>query len=66
MEILLFISIMISRLTRRSNEYTGADYKEAIRVLKRVCARREQGIVITRGAAGRELVPAYSRPAVPS
>ncbi len=58
--------LRVKDLARRSNEYTAADYKEAMRVLKRVFDRREHGIVITRGAAGKELVPSSSRPALPS
>jgi hypothetical protein len=40
----------------------GYPYKEALKVLKRVYRRREHGIVISRGAAGKELVPSSSRP----
>ncbi len=56
--------LRVKNLARRSNEYTGKDYDEALKVLKRVHARREHGIVITRGAAGRELVPSSSRQTV--
>jgi hypothetical protein len=36
-----------------------------LKVLKRIYARREHGIVLTRGAAGKELVPSSIRPVVP-
>jgi hypothetical protein len=58
--------LRVKDLARRSNAYTGADYKEAMKVLKRIFDRREHGIVITRGAAGKELVPSSFRPALPS
>jgi hypothetical protein len=54
--------LRVKDLARRSNEYTSSDYVDAIKVLKRVYARREHGIVITRSAVGRELVPSSSRP----
>jgi hypothetical protein len=54
--------LKVKDLARRSNEYTSSDYEDALKVLKRVYARREHGIVITRGAVGRELVPSPSRP----
>jgi hypothetical protein len=57
--------LRVKDLARRSNAYTEVDYKEAMKVLKRVFARREHGIVITRGAAGKELVPSSSRSVVP-
>jgi hypothetical protein len=54
--------LRVKDLARRVNTYTEADYREAMKVLKRVYARKEHGIVITRGAAGKELVPSSSRP----
>jgi hypothetical protein len=54
--------LRVKDLARRSNEYTEGDYREALKVLKRVNARKEYGIVIARGAAGKELVPSSSRP----
>ncbi len=56
--------LRVKDLARRSNDYAGPDYLEALKVLKRVYARREHAIVITRGAAGRELVPSSERPKV--
>jgi hypothetical protein len=56
--------LRVKDLARRSNDYAKPDYLEAMKVLKRVYVRREYGIVFTRGAVGRELVPSSSRPAV--
>jgi hypothetical protein len=56
--------LRVKDLARRSNVYTGADYKAALKVLKRINDRKEHGIVITRGGAGRELVPSSERPMV--
>ncbi len=53
--------LRVKDLARRCNEYTEKVYNEALKVLKRVHARREYGIVIARGAEGRELVPSSSR-----
>ena len=54
--------LRVKDLARRANKYTEDDYREALKVLKRVNARKEYGIVIARGAAGKELVPSSSRP----
>jgi len=54
--------LRVKDLARRANKYSEADYREAMKVLKRVYARKEHGIVMTRGAAGQELVPSSSRP----
>jgi hypothetical protein len=54
--------LRVKDLARRSNSYNGSDYHAAVKVLKRVFARKEFGIVITRGAAGTELVPSSVRP----
>jgi hypothetical protein len=54
--------LRVKDLARRSNEYDGVDYRNALKVLKRVHDRKEYGIVITRGAAGKELVPSSVRP----
>jgi hypothetical protein len=54
--------LRVKDLARRVNKYTKEDYREALKVLKRVYARKEYGIVIARGAAGKELVPSSSRP----
>jgi hypothetical protein len=53
--------LRVKDLARRANKYTEEDYREALKVLKRVYARKEYGIVIARGAAGKELVPSSSR-----
>jgi hypothetical protein len=53
--------LRVKDLARRSNDYTEMDYKEAFKVLKRVYGRKEYGIVISRGAAGSELVPSSTR-----
>jgi hypothetical protein len=58
--------LRVKDLARRSNDYTESDYREALKVLKRVHARKEHGIVITRGAVGQELVPSSSRPTLAS
>jgi hypothetical protein len=57
--------LRVKDLARRSNDYNAADYHVALKVLKRIYARREHGIVLTRGAAGKELVPSSIRPRVP-
>jgi hypothetical protein len=56
--------LRVKDLARRSNEYTAVDYKEAMKVLKQIFSRREHRIVITRGAAGKELVPSSVRSVV--
>jgi hypothetical protein len=58
--------LRVKDLARRSNDYKASDYREALKVLKRVHARKEHGIVITRGAVGQELIPSSSRPALAS
>jgi hypothetical protein len=50
-------------LARRSNTYGEDDYREALAVLHRMSLRREHGIVIRRGGAGREIIPSNSRAA---
>lgn len=49
-------------LARLSNSYTEENYNAALKVLKRIYVRRQHGIVITRHAAGKELVPLSVRP----
>jgi hypothetical protein len=53
--------LRVKDLARRSNDYSEVDYKEALKVLKRIYDRKEYGIVICRGAAGSELVPSSTR-----
>ncbi len=54
--------LRVEDLASRSNDYSAADYKEALKVLKRIYSRKEYGIVICRGAAGMELVSSSTRP----
>jgi hypothetical protein len=58
--------LRVKDLARRSNDYAEKDYKEALRVLRRINDRKEYGIVICRGAAGSELVPSSIRPGLGS
>jgi hypothetical protein len=53
--------LRIKDLARRSNSYTEADYQEAMKVLRRVFKRKSYGIIIHRGGAGKELIPASTR-----
>jgi hypothetical protein len=53
--------LRVKDLARRSNTYTENDYKDALKVLDRIYARRKYGIVILRGGAGTEVVPSASR-----
>ncbi len=53
--------LRVKDLARRSNDYTGDDYREALKVLNRIHARRTHGIVILRGGAGSEIVPSSTR-----
>jgi hypothetical protein len=54
--------LRVKDLAKRSNDYTLVDYSEALKVLDRIFERRHYGITYRRGGAGREYVPAYSRP----
>jgi hypothetical protein len=53
--------LRVKDLARRSNNYTMDDYKDALRVLKRIVSCKDYGIVFRRGGAGCEYVPASSR-----
>jgi hypothetical protein len=53
--------LRVKDLARKSNNYTAADYKMALKVLDRIYKRRTYGIVILRGGASTELVPSASR-----
>ena len=53
--------LRVKDLARRSNEYTGKDYYEALKVLNRIHERRAHGIVILRGGAGTEIAPSSTR-----
>ncbi len=48
-------------LARRSNAYTEDDYKDALKVLDRIFARKTHGIVIVKGRAGTEIIPSSTR-----
>jgi hypothetical protein len=54
--------LRVKDLAKRSNDYTPDDYAEAMKVLHRISERRHCDITFRRGAAGREYVPASSRP----
>ena len=53
--------LRVKDLARRSNAYSESNYRDALKVLNRVYARKDHGIVIRRGGAGMELVPLSSR-----
>jgi hypothetical protein len=53
--------LRVKDLARRSNNYTIADYKDAMDELTRIFELRSYGIVFRRGGAGREYVPACTR-----
>jgi hypothetical protein len=53
--------LRVKDLARRSNSYTEDDFKDALKVMDRIYARRTHGIVIVRGGAGTELTPSSSR-----
>jgi hypothetical protein len=54
--------LRVKDLARRSNDYTGDDYREALKVLNRIHARRTHGIVILCEGAGSEIIPSSTRP----
>jgi hypothetical protein len=53
--------LRVKDLARRCNSYTPDDYKQALKVLRRVSDRKTHGLVFIRGSAGKELIPASSR-----
>jgi hypothetical protein len=53
--------LRVKDLARRSNDFTLKDFKDALKTLDRIYAKRTYGIVITRGGAGSELVPSSFR-----
>jgi hypothetical protein len=57
--------LRVKDLARRSNSYTEDDYSDALAVLRRVSLRREHGIIIRRGGAGKEIIPANTRSPLP-
>jgi hypothetical protein len=54
--------LRVKDLAKRSNDYSLEDYADALKVLTRISDRRNYGITYKRGGAGREYVPACSRP----
>jgi hypothetical protein len=54
--------LRVKDLAKRSNDFSSDDYAEALKVLNRISDRRHYGITYKRGGAGREYVPACSRP----
>jgi hypothetical protein len=53
--------LRVKDLARRSYCYTEDDFEAALKVLDRVYARRNHGIVIIRGGASTEFVPSSTR-----
>ncbi len=53
--------LRVKDLARKSNSFDEEDYAVALKLLFRVPARKYSGIIISRGAAGRELVPSAVR-----
>jgi hypothetical protein len=53
--------LRVKDLVRRSNTYTENDFKDALKVLDRIYARRTHGSMIVRGGAGTELTPSSTR-----
>ena len=41
--------LRVKDLARRSNDFTAADYEDALKVLKRIYERRDCGIIYRRG-----------------
>ena len=53
--------LRVKDFARRSNEYTEDDYRDAVKVLKRIYARKTHGIIFLRGGAKSEVVPSSTR-----
>jgi hypothetical protein len=53
--------LRVKDLARKSNSFDGSDYALALKLLHRISTRQSSGIVISRGAAGHELVPSSVR-----
>jgi hypothetical protein len=51
----------VKDLARRCNSYTPEDYKQALKVLRRVSDRKQHGLVFFRDSAGKEIIPSSSR-----
>jgi hypothetical protein len=54
--------LRVKDLARRSNSFGESDCLDALKVLQRISARKLQGILIFRNAAGREIIPSSKRP----
>jgi hypothetical protein len=57
--------LRVKDLARKSNSFGEQDYLSAMKVLQRIYARKDHGIVIFRNAAGREVIPSSDR-AIPA
>jgi hypothetical protein len=53
--------LRVKDLARLCNSYTPEDYTRALKVLRRVSARKYQGLIFRRGSAGKELIPSSTR-----
>ncbi len=56
--------VRVKDLAKRCNAPSLSDYADAMKVLKRIYKRRGVAILFKRGYAGREWVPACTRPAL--
>jgi hypothetical protein len=56
--------VRVKDLAKRCNAPLMSDYDDAMKVLKRIYKRRGVAILFKRGYAGREWVPACTRPAI--
>jgi hypothetical protein len=54
--------LRVKDLARKSNSFDSDDYAMGLKLLHRISLRCDSGIVFTRGAAGKELVPSSVRP----
>ena len=54
--------VRVKDLAKRCNAPSLIDYQDAVKVLKRIYKRRDTAIFFKRGFAGREWVPASTRP----
>jgi hypothetical protein len=56
--------VRVKDLARRCNNPSPLDYQDAFNVLKRIYKRRGAAILFKKGYAGREIIPASSRPPI--
>jgi hypothetical protein len=54
--------LRVKDLARKSNSFDSDDYAMGLKLLHRISLRCDSGIVFTRGAAGKELIPSSVRP----